>query len=493
MKKIKVIIFFVILFVFIYLRLAPVINQTVPYTYDQGRDFMKAAEMIRNQRPTFIGPTTGIMGVFHGAWWFYLITIPYLLFRGLPIGFYIFMLLIATGANLLFAFFIKKRFDDISALVFLSIVASSPYFIPLAFSAGNNVVVPYLILLLIVMIFRIFDKKQSNIVYFLIGLSLTFIFEFEVAFGLFLLPVFTFTSLLFREVRFKLYKIKNIPYLMAGLAIPLIPRALFEIKNHFLQTKTLLGFFLNPKLHNPKPFLNVVSDRISLFANYGKGLFAGNYPIVLLVVILATLFILIFYSKKNRYIGATRFITILIALLFAISLYYKDNFWVNYYEGIQYLFLILVIIAFHLLNKQKKFIAIPILLLFVFLNIATASSDFINSSKIREPIGLKEAQTATLYVYQQRQGEYLCLRIYTPPVIPYTYHYLLDYYAGKYHIRYPKGDFVDNKCWFIIESDSYQFRVDGWRRNNIPEGSKLIKKNTISNNVTIEEWQLKAD
>lgn len=51
-----VLLFFI--FIFIYFRLIPIINQTVPYTYDQGRDFLKAEQIIRGKNLTFIGPTT---------------------------------------------------------------------------------------------------------------------------------------------------------------------------------------------------------------------------------------------------------------------------------------------------------------------------------------------------------------------------------------------------------------------------------------------------
>ena len=49
MKYFKFFLFLFVFFVFIYLRLTPIVNKTVPYTYDQGRDFLKAEEIIQSK------------------------------------------------------------------------------------------------------------------------------------------------------------------------------------------------------------------------------------------------------------------------------------------------------------------------------------------------------------------------------------------------------------------------------------------------------------
>src|SRR3990167_10170849 len=85
---IQIAIFLFVIILFSYFRLKPIYFQTVGYTYDQGRDFLKAAEIVLYKNPTFIGPTTGIQGLFHGAWYYYILVIPFILFGGAPIGFY---------------------------------------------------------------------------------------------------------------------------------------------------------------------------------------------------------------------------------------------------------------------------------------------------------------------------------------------------------------------------------------------------------------------
>lgn len=486
------IIFLIIFFIFIYLRLTPIINQTVPYTYDQGRDFLKVEEIIRYKNLTFIGPTTGIMGVFHGAWWYYLLSIPYVIFNGWPLGFYIFIFLLSLIANLLFFQFLKKEFNFLTALFFLSIISISPYFIPLSFFVSNNIVVPYLILIFIITLYRFFQKNELK---YLIVSSLTagFIFEFEVAFGMFLVPIFFLLVILFKESREKLKIKKNLFLFLSGFLIPFLPRILFEIKHNFLQTKIILNSITQPKLYNPKPLLQVLFDRIDLFLNYYKGIFFEYRVILAILVTFITFTALIkgYKNLKKNLKNTLAFIELLIFFLFALSLIYRDNFWVNYYEGIQYLFLFLITVGFYFLSKMKKINIIAYLTLFLFLavNIYSATQE-IFVKKEKKLIGLVNHTDTIKYIYKMVDKKDFCLRVYTPPVVPYTYNYLLSYFSRTKGEKYPKTDFVNDKCWYVIDDDDYKFRVEEWRKNNTPSNATLVEKKQEVNKTLIELWKI---
>src|SRR3989338_4096209 len=128
-KIIGAALFIFVIFLFCYFRLKPLYFQTVGYTFDQGRDFLKAAEIIRDRNITFIGPTTGIQGLFHGAWYYYLLVLPFLLFKGTPIGFYYFNFFIQFVSFVGFAFFLRKYFGSVISLIISYLLATSPYFI----------------------------------------------------------------------------------------------------------------------------------------------------------------------------------------------------------------------------------------------------------------------------------------------------------------------------------------------------------------------------
>jgi 4-amino-4-deoxy-L-arabinose transferase-like glycosyltransferase len=484
------IIFVLLLAVFVYLRIDPILNHTVPYTYDQGRDFQKAMEMLDAKRPTFIGPTTGIMGLFHGAWWYYLLAIPGLLTNGLPVGFYYFMLGLSIVGNVWFFLFLKKKFNDLTALLYLSIVSISPYFVHLGFTASNNIIVPYLVMSLIVLAYKLFQNKQKKWLYLLLGLNLSFILEFEVAFGLLLAPVFFLMAIVFKPVRKQIYNIKNLGLVLAGMLVPIIPRALFEIKNNFMQTKTLLGFFTNPKLHNPSPFKKMVADRIDLFVEYARGIPYEYSAVIAGLMAIFTIVVLFKRRKNNKMVGFTTYLATLMVFLFGISLMYKDNFWFNYYEGIQYVLLTLFLLAFYLLSKWNKNISYVIFALFLVINVLALNK--YNSSKTVARIeGLAETEATFEYIHSKTGKNDYCLRIHTPPAIPHTYVYMMNWKARTQGYKISTYDFRNNECYFIVESDPYDFRVKKWREDNTPDGARLIEKKVLTGNVVIEKWALK--
>lgn len=488
MKIVKRLLILFVFFIFIYLRLSPIINKTVPYTYDQGRDFLKAEEIVKYKNLTFIGPTTGIMGLNHGAWWYYVVSIPYSLFNGNPIAFYYFMFAISLICNLGFFVFLKREFNHATALLYLLTVSISPYFIPLSFSVSNNIMAPYVILCLIICTYYYFKSHKYNWI-FLAALSLGFIFEFEVSFGLFIIPFYTLLLILFNFKR--RYNLKAIIFYISGFIIPFLPRLLFEIKNGFIQTKTLINFFIAPKLHNPKPFIEVFKDRLILFWTYFNGIFFDYNLLISIIALVIFVVALIKRKSKSFKSNAYLYFISLIALLFLGSLLYKDNFWFNYYEGIQYLMLFVLINAFYLFTiKKSLFLSFGInfiLIIFLLLNILSFCKEvFSGNNKLFT--GLKSSETAVLYVINKVKKNDYCLRVYTPPVIPYTYNYLTSYYTRVNKQKLPQSDFVNNECWFIVEKDNYQFRLNEWRKSNEPKKGKKIFTKNYNDDFVIELW-----
>lgn len=490
MKTWQKIIFFFILIVFIYLRLTPIINKTVPYTYDQGRDFLKAAQMVTEKKLTFIGPTTGINGVFHGAWWYYLATIPFTVFNGNPVGFYYFMFFLSLTANLIFSYFIYKEFGILSSLIFLLIISVSPYFTSLSFFASNNIITPYAVGFFIISLYYLF-KSKKNYWLFLISFFLGFILEFEVSFGLFIIPAFIFLAISFKVIRNKLLSIKNAALFLAGFLIPFTPRFLFEVKNKFIQTKALLNYFLAPRINNPRPLIVVIHDRLGMFWTYLRDIFYGQNQLITIIFIGFVIFLLIKFRNKLINYSFTFFLLSLSVILFLLSLFYRDNFWTNYYEGIQYIFLFLIVSVFSTLTKVKKG-KIILVIITVFLTFLNGVSFVKNtqSTKSEKITGLKSADLAVNYIYQNVGKNDFCLKVYTPPVIPYTYDYLTSYYSRVYGYKKPSVDFFDKKCWYIIEADYYKFRIEKWESTNIPKEAKLLKIKNFNSDFKIQLWTL---
>lgn len=490
------IIFIFILFLFCYFRLKPLYYQTVGYTYDQGRDFLKAAQMVSEKKLTFIGPTTGIQGLFHGAWWYYLLVIPYLLFNGLPIGFYYFNFFIQLVSYLIFSYFLLKNFKAITALILLAIFALSPYFIFSSTFVGNNIMVlPVFMLFLITNYYLLKPNTNKNVnqLIFVAGLLLGFVSEFEVAFGMFLIPIYIILIFLISDLRVVYKKINNTIYFIIGLLIPFIPRILFELKNNFLQTKALWTSLIHGNSQNPNSFGGAFQDRISLFAGYFRSLFASDFVLLLMILLLIFLINQLFLNRVKTINNTLAFFATLLSLLFFFSVLNKDSFfWGNYYEGIQYLYLIILGIFLSmeiknqtLLNAAKIFILITIVVI--------GAKGFIRDfpQKPKGSGNLRSQMEIVNYIQAKSTGEKnYCVKIYTPPVIPFTYNYLFLYNKLSKKIPEPASNWVNDKCWYIIENDDNKERRIKWITDNVPLNLDVLDK--VEKNDTIVTLYEKA-
>jgi len=492
----KLVILFVgtlILLLFCYFRLKPIFFQTVPYTYDQGRDFLQAQEIMRDKHFTLLGPTTGIPGIYHGVWWYYFLAIPYFFSRGNPLGFLLFLFLVALVQTILFSWFLKREFGVIPALMFATLVAISPYFIGMSFFAISSVQnLPVLLFLFYAT--HQFLKKKAPLFLFLIFLALGFSFESEVPFGLFLIPSYISTIFLTRQFKLFFNSPKKVAFAVCGLIIPMVPRILFELRHSFLQTKAVLAYLSKPVFYNPHSFQSIFSERTTVFLHYYLVLFPDSNLVLAWLTLLITLFGLIYgYKKLNQHPRLyLNFLGSLFVSMFLLSLFYKDTFWANYFEGLSYYYIIFIALASSMLilERKKTLAALPWLLLCLLLLVGVFNLvQNIRTSAPKKIEGMREQLTVVKKIYNQEKNNSFCVRIYTPPVIPYTYRYIFDYYAASHHFQLPQDTFVKGRCWYIIERDEYAFRVDDWRKQNIPRNSTLIQKEGISDNVRIELWE----
>ena len=479
------------LLLFFYFRLKPVLLQIVPYTYDQGRDFLKVAEMIADKNPVFIGPTTGIDGIFHGAWWYYLLAIPFLIFHGWPAGFYYFMVFSQLVGFLALFYFLFKKFNLLLATLISLLLAVSPYFIPTAFFASHFVIgFTNLLFLLLITLYLIEEKKKpSRKIIFVIGFLLAMTLELEFAFGMFFIPAYLGSLLLTKKLRKIFFKLQNLLLFIFGMIGAFSLRIMFEIKNHFMQTRTFINFFLKPKYYNERSFSEIIKERIHLFYSFYQRLFPDRITLAVFtfLIIVAILF---GYRKlkKSRRIWI-RFLMMILGFMFFFSLFYKDNFWSNYFDGLPYIYLLIIGVLLSQVLRVKKRTQ-RILTLTLIILIISSSNYFLKefNKKPNFNNGLIVQKKVVNYVLANvKKGENYCVKVYTPPVIPYTYNYLFKYNQLVNGYRLPENDWVGGRCFFIVESDPFKFRRKEWLKNNLPKKSEQIKAEKVSDvNVWLE-------
>lgn len=478
------------LVLFCYFRLKPIQYQTVPYTYDQGRDFLKAQEIIRDKNLTFIGPTTGITGVYHGAWWFYLLVVPFVLSAGNPIAFYYFVFFLALLQTVLFTYFLHREFNTLTAAFFALLIATAPYFISTSFFSSNSILALPFILLLFYATYS-FLKSKKNVFLFLIFLSLSFIFESELAFGIFIIPSYVIAIILSKQLRLFLGNWTKKKMVFLGLLIPVIPRIFFELKHHFSQTFRIGYSFLNPTATNPVSLKGAFFDRGAIFLDYYKGLFFQHNQFITLGVsfIICVGALLLLFKSKKTYKQFTYFILTLFVILFGITLtYHKNFFWSNYLEGLSYFYLLFISMAVYVISQSKqKVLAVSVWVVMISLMWMGGSAVYADFKANKKPadVGLRANELIVNHIYDVEKNNDYCLIIYTPPVIPHTYNYLLDYRSHKLNKNRPLSTYINNSCWFIVDNDDNIERRQKWIDENVPSKGEKLYQYTVTDFATV--------
>lgn len=502
-KILYIVAFSLALLLFCYFRVKPLYFQTVPYTYDQGRDFLKAHQIITQLRPALLGPTTGIPGVNHGVWWYYVLTIPFLLFHGNPIGFYYFVFFMALAQMVLFSLFLKKEYGRVASLLFMTPVALSPYFIRISLFAINSVLVLPALLAAMYFFYKHLQQGKTTQL-FLIGFFLSCIFEAEVAFGLFFIPAFFLAVLVTGRIKKLLGSKKHFLYFVSGAILPVLPRIAFELKSGFSQTHLTFSYFQQTSVQTAKTYLQVYYERAHLFRDFYLQFFPGTsylMPIATLIFIAGGLICSIMFLKKNqRYFAIFSFV--LFGLLFLISLAYKTVFWQNYFEGLPYFFALFVAFSAAAYLKSNKLMLKLVVVAYAVCILATAANaTFTEYKNTASPKleGLREHKFIADKIYSLAKGQKaVCVMIYTPPIIPYTYDYLFTYLNSEGKPFRGQG-FVNQTCYLIIEKDDCRFlpievtemkacldRPNKWKKINVPKGTTVESTVKINDHVKIE-------
>lgn len=82
------------------------------FGFEQGRDAFVIRDIYLLKNFTLVGPKTDIGGIFHGPWYYYLMTIPYGLSAGNPLAASLFLVLISSTVPIVIYFLYKDIFNS---------------------------------------------------------------------------------------------------------------------------------------------------------------------------------------------------------------------------------------------------------------------------------------------------------------------------------------------------------------------------------------------
>src|SRR3989338_464525 len=237
-------------------RSIEIISGNFLFGYDQGVFFQAVKEIVVNHKLTLIGTEVGGGGFFQGPGWYYLLSIPFYLWKGDPYGGMILMLMSGILTVALSVIFGRK----------------------------------------------IFDAKTALAIGFLVAISLTFImglmFHFETATGATLL-----LQLLIISPLFFIKKMVSVRFFILGLLSFLLTQIslfIFDLRHDFLNVKGMINLFMNGKEDSSIDTINLIANHIGVFRSNFLSSFQMTdllWPFLLIVLVIGL--ISYFIYKKN--------------------------------------------------------------------------------------------------------------------------------------------------------------------------------------------------
>lgn len=485
---------YLIIFVGLFLRAQGIFTNSFAFTYDVGRDMLAVNDIIHLDKIPLIGQTTGLPGLFYGPWWYYILTIPFILVSGNPAGI-VFFIAISGIATVLIGYKLGKNIGGASlGLLFASFLSFSPVMIGLTSQIWNPNLIPLFVVLLMYCLHFTYasleEKKALGVAYPLfLGILLGIILDSEVVFGLLFLVGAIISIIIILDKKFKL---NDYLFFILGFFIILSPRIIFEFRHNFLMINSLLSFVENSFLssHGNQAIFRPINSVSSLFGLWLETVSNGNLTTGIILIIFTTFSLIYFHKKIGKEEGLFLRICLIITATFLIGLsVFPAAIWSHYIVGIPVIYIFFLSMAIlKVLQNLKKMKLIIISLVVVCL------ASFVNPVGImdayRKPLWEGDAsvyrnQLAVVdYVYKEAKGKDFKYVVYTPPVHDYTYRYLFKWYGQNKYNYLPSNS--SRLAYFILEPDSqYPSRLTDWLKLREKDG-QIIRTEKFKSGIVVQ-------
>lgn len=485
MSKTERSLIYFLIFVSIILSAWYVINKDIYFHTDIARDFLLIEDIIETHRPTLIGPRSGgIPGVFHGPLWLYLNLPAFLLANGNPVGigyFWLFLLMV----NLIVVFIIaKKIFNErtavLSVLLFSTAIITAT---PGLFNPFGAVILSPLFLYFFWRYLVTLEVKSLIISLFILGL----IVQFQIAFGLPLIFLIIAYMIPFLHKRKKLANL----IFFTVLLIPLSSFILFDFRHNFLQTRSIINYFLGGEMTGKPQFWQYFWMRIKGFFIDTPGLLTGGLKWTALLIAMLVFFILYKVCKNPRSKNRDLYFLFFYFYLgyWLIAFLFRGIIWSYYYWP----FLPLLVMVFssseRLLNKRvfASFFTLILMINFYYgIRHAWRARNFIGVDLGSWQFNYQAAK----WVFNDADGEF-GYYIFTPDLFGYSPRYALNFVQKTYKDKqgYP-FEKKEETYLLLAPSDTPYANADWWRKNQVKISKQPDKVLNFQNGFKIEKYRL---
>lgn len=434
----------------------------IVFAYDQARDAYEAYNIWHEMDIKILGPSTDITGVFHGALWYYLLSIPYALGKGDPQFTAMVFFILSFFTVPLYGYVTQKIFKNINvSLTCMVLYAMSPLFQATTRWLSNPVISLYSTPFLLLFLWKYLNKQERYIAFF-IGILYGILVQSNFSFGLliFTLPMYL--------IIFKIKVIlKDILFFGFGLLLSLSTFIIAEIKFNGRMTKGMIDFIISDSDHS------IISKFATLFERIINLFSVTVLPLPRLLIAVIFLFLIFILIKAVRSEKEKKQIIFLLIWLSNILFFqfFSSGAVNSYFVFIPSLFAITMLVSF-LLVRYTSGLLYVILLISIFFFQLHSLYDWTKRSfspfSIQYGMYLNNEKELIDYTYNASKNETFSISSLTNPLyVNTTWAYLYQFYGEKkygylpywlgkdqegYLGNLPKQESKTKYNYFIIES-----------------------------------------
>lgn len=467
------------------LRLVETINGNYVFGFDQGLDMMAARSIAYEHKFTLIGSEAGagfagLPGIFHGPGYHYILAVILFFSSGNPYGSIVFLCVLSLGVLYALYRLANRVFGKHTAQIALFLSAIS---LPLSAQARMIWAPNFSGIIALPFLYALWRSETKRYFWFFMSAFLAAsLYHFEIPMAA---PALLAMGVYFICV-LRIWDIRRWAVILGGVTAGFIPMILFEARHGWNVVRGVLsyGSRVTVSAHSKpfSPIAELIGDGNALLSTMRESYVFG-IPWVTHMFPFLLIGAACWYAYREKK-PERRFITGLLLLICAHLIVYYPYRGPVYAHYFSLLYVVYPLVGAYvgsraLQGKITRWIAYALgalLLLQVFSRFPkTISYDYSDYGGIAKIQGKIDAIDS---IYAHAKGEHFNLFVFTPPVIPYAYDYLLGWYAQKTY-GYVPGSSMNGIVYLLIEPDPEKpWSYNGWLET-------VIKKGTVA-----DRWKL---
>ncbi|MAG59640.1 hypothetical protein CMO96_02510 [Candidatus Woesebacteria bacterium] len=465
------------------------LDQLLGFYYDQGRDAMVIWKLWHDGKAFFIGPVTGLPGIFLGPAYYYLMAPFYKISGGSPMLPAIFLGVLSTSAVFML-YLLGWKMHSRTAGMLASVIGAFSYSLVLSSRWLSNPT-PILLtsLLLVWSMWKIAtggSKWWWVIAAFLTGISL----QFESSSGVFFIPIMIIFTVWQKK------RLPNLPVVFLSLGAfgaTLLPQILFNFRHGNILFQNFYRVIVEEESFRTS-FWEVWNSRFNLYWNvaYSKILPRHNvFAAIFLLLAGGSLLIGRKALSKNPALSILLLFITVPVLGFLLFQGNNGNVWDYYLTGFYLPFVLLFTIGLGHLWRNKMGAVIVVIFLIVFLSSHFGYLRDYLIAGVDGPnhITLGNQMQAVEWVFEDSRGrDNFNVDVYVPPVIPHAYDYLFLWQATERCGDALCGMILDQQVpllYTLYEVDPpHPERLEAWLARQ--EGIGMVKESIQFGGITVE-------